>query len=399
MKKLIALLALLALACPVCLAESAGTSETEIAASETQAVEIPTSEALAAQPEADGSEAPVTYDVIYSSDNPIPGIAATIRPSVVEVVCSVENWDAVTREASVTPAASGSGCFIKERQGGGGYILTNYHVVQDCDDFKLRWLDGTEMEAEVLGYDDGTDIAVLAFTDAAPSDARPIPLGDSDKLVIGELAIVIGNPGDGSDVLYSTVTAGIISGLERSANANNFSRSVSVIQTDAAINVGNSGGALLNARGELVGIPTLKFMYTYDTVFEGLGFCIPINAVSAFVDQIIDTGVVVRPRMGMTVAAVDGPDEPMKKFPPAGIQVYEVEKGGPAEQAGIAEGDIITYANGNRVYTFLDLTVELDKCKAGDTIDLKICRYYDEKGELTGKYEELEFTVTLAMLD
>ena len=344
------------------------------------------------------SEEIVTYDAIYSSTNPIPEIAANVRPSVVEVLTSVESWDASTRESAVTPLGSASGCYIRGDKDG-GYILTNYHVVESGDVYTITWLNGTEMDAELVGYDNGTDIAILRFEGEAPDNALPIPLGDSDALQIGELCIAIGNPGSGRVTLTGTVTAGIISGLERSANANNFSRSVSVIQTDAAINVGNSGGALLNARGELVGIPTLKFMYTYDTVFEGLGFCIPINAVSAFVDQIIDTGVVVRPRMGMTVAAVDGPDEPMKKFPPAGIQVYEVEKGGPAEQAGIAEGDIITYANGNRVYTFLDLTVELDKCKAGDTIDLKICRYYDEKGELTGKYEELEFTVTLAMLD
>ena len=98
-------------------------------------------------------------------------------------------------------------------------------------------------------------------------------------------------------------------------------------------------------------------------------------------------------------SAVDGPEEPMKKFPPRGIQVYEVEKDGPAEDAGLQAMDIITEANGTRVYTFRDLTAELDKSAAGDSIELKVYRYYDDQGNLTGSYEELYFSVTLEMLD
>lgn len=339
-----------------------------------------------------------TYDLIYSSSNPIPEIAANVRPSVVEVLVSVESWDPNTRIASVDLVGGGSGCYIRS-DAEGGYILTNYHVVEDGDVFTIKWLDETEMDCRLLGYDDGTDIAVLAFDDPAPENALPIPLGDSDALQIGELVVAIGNPGAGSETLFGTVTAGIVSGLERSANANNFSRSVSVIQTDAAINTGNSGGALLNSKGQLVGIPTLKYMYTYDVVFEGLGFCIPINAVKDYIDQIIDTGVVVRPRMGMTVAAVDGPEEAMKNYPPAGVQVYEVEPKGPADDAGIQSGDIITEANGRRIYSFQDLTIEIDKSGVGDAIELKVYRYYDKNGELTGNYEELYFSVELEMLD
>ena len=354
--------------------------------------------ALALPMSAAMAEETVTYDVVYSSENPIPEIARNVRPAVVEVLVSKESWDAVTRIASVDLIGGGSGCFIRATEEG-GYILTNYHVVQDGDVITLKWLDGTEMDCEVLGHDDGTDIAVLAFHEPAPEGVNPIPLGDSDALEIGELAVAIGNPGAGSEVLTGTVTAGIISGLERVANADNFTRSIAVIQTDAAINTGNSGGALLNAKGELVGVPTLKFMYSYDVVYEGLGFCIPINTIKGFIDQIIDTGKVVRPRMGMTVAAVDGPEEPMKKFPPAGVQVYEVEKGGPADKAGLMSGDIITHANGVRVYDFPDLTVELDKTPAGETIELKIYRYYNEDGSMTGGYEEFTFNVKLEMLD
>ncbi len=344
------------------------------------------------------AEETATYDVVYSASNPIPEIAANVRPSVVEVLVSVESWNAATREASVDLTGGGSGCYIQSCESG-GYILTNYHVVEGGDVFTIKWLDDTEMDCKLLGYDDGTDIAVLMFSEPAPEGALPIPMGDSDALQIGELVIAIGNPGSGSETLFGTVTAGIVSGLEREANANNFTRSVSVIQTDAAINTGNSGGALLNAKGQLVGIPTLKYMYSYDVVFEGLGFCIPINTIKDYISQIIETGVVVRPRMGMTVAAVDGPDEPMKNYPPAGVQVYEVEKGGPAEDAGLQAGDIITEANGKRVYTFPDLTVEIDKSEVGDSIELKVYRYYDKNGNLTGSYEELYFSVKLEMLD
>lgn len=344
------------------------------------------------------AEEPVTYDVIYTGQNPIPQIAATVRPSVVEVQVSKEFWDPTTRIASVDLLGGGSGCYVRASEEG-GYILTNYHVVDSGDVYTLKWLDGTEMDCELLGYDDGTDIAVLEFKQPAPENAQPIPLGDSDALQIGELAIAIGNPGAGDEVLFGTTTAGIISGLERIANAGNFTRSISVIQTDASINTGNSGGALLNAKGELVGIPTLKFAFSYNMVYEGLGFCIPINSIKGFIDQIIDTGRVVRPRAGMTVAAVDGPEEPMKNYPPAGVQVYEVEAGGPAETAGLKSGDIITEANGFRVYDFPDLTVELDKCKAGDSIELKVYRYYDESGNLTGSYEEFIFSIELEILD
>lgn len=343
----------------------------------------------------------VTYDAIYSPSNPVPDIAERVRPSVVQVVGSCETWDAATRVASSVEVGAGSGCYFQaDESGQGGYILTNYHVIADGEIYSIDWLDGTHMDATVVGHDDGTDIAILHFSDAVPEGAEPIPLGDSDALRIGELAICIGNPGDEEEVLFGTVTAGIISGLEREdINANNFSRSISVIQTDAAINSGNSGGALLNAKGELVGIPTLKFMYSSGGVFEGLGFCIPINTVKTFIGQIIETGGVTRPRLGVTVTDIDGPDKPMRKYPPIGAQVYTVEEGGPSAAAGLQAGDVITEVNGVRVDGHMALLKELDKCAAGDKVELKVYRYYDADGNLTGDYEELYFTVKLEVLD
>ena len=344
----------------------------------------------------------VTYETIYSSSNPIPEIAAKCRPAIVQITNSLENWDPNTRASSVTPNAYGSATFIREDEDGeGGYLLTNYHIVEDGDVFSALWLDGTEMDLELVGYDDGTDIAVLRFEDAAPEDTDPIPMGDSDQLQIGELAICIGNPGSSEEVLYGTVTAGIISGLQREdINAGNFHRSINVIQTDAPINSGNSGGALLNARGELVGIPTLKMGMTYTDVFEGLSFCIPISAVKDYIDQLIDKGNVVRPRMGVTVMSLDGPDEPMRRFPPCGAQVVTVETGTPADKAGLLVNDVITEANGARIRSASDLVNAVDKCEAGDTVKLKVYRYnYDQDNNLTGGYEEKDMELVVELLD
>ena len=344
----------------------------------------------------------VTYDAIYSSSNPIPEIAARTRPSIVQITNSIETWDQATRTSAVTPNTYGSASYIRaDEDGAGGYLLTNYHIVEDGDVFSALWLDGTEMDLELVGYDDGTDIAVLRFEDPAPEGAEPIPLGDSDALQIGELAICIGNPGSGSEVLFGTVTAGIISGLQREdINAGNFSRSINVIQTDAPINSGNSGGALLNARGELVGIPTLKMGASYTDVYEGLGFCVPISAVNEYIDQLIDKGNVVRPRMGVTVVSLEGPDEPMKRFPPCGAQIVTVEPGTPAEKAGLEVNDIITEANSVRVRSASELVSVIDKANEGDEIELKVYRYnYDDEGKVTRGYKELEMKLNLELLD
>lgn len=343
-----------------------------------------------------------SYDIIYTSENPIPDIADRVRPAVVQVFSACETWDPVTRVASVEDIASGSGCYFREiGDGEGGYILTNYHIIDDGEVFRISWLGGEEMGVDLVGYDDGTDIAILRFNDPAPEGVELIPMGNSDELRIGELAICIGSPGSGDDTLLGTVTAGIISGLEREGiNADNFSRSISLIQTDAAINSGNSGGALLNAKGELVGIPTLKMMYGSDySVFEGLGFCIPINTVSDFIDQIITTGGVVRPRLGITVADIDGPDAAMKKYPPIGVQVYTVEEKGPSDDAGLQIGDVITEIDGVRLYSYTELLKEIDKHQAGDVVELKVYRYYDSEGNLTGSYEEYTFLVKLEAME
>ena len=351
---------------------------------------------------AEAADATVGYEAVYSSENPIPEIAANVRPSVVQVITSAATWDQRSREVSTEEIGYGSGTYFRALdEGEGGYILTNNHVVDEGETYQIEWLDGTIMDATLVGADEGTDIAVLQFNEPAPEGATPVPLGDSDALQIGELAIVIGNPGSGTEVLFGTVTAGIISGLEREGVTaqGSFNRPVSTIQVDAAINTGNSGGALLNAQGELVGIPTLKTTASYTTIYEGLGFCIPINTAKDIIDQLIENGEVVRPRLGVTVVAQDGPDEPMRNYPPAGVRIENVEEGSPADEAGLQTYDIITEINGVRVYTNDDLIAQIDQYAAGDTVELTICRYYSENGTRLAQYEVFTANVELEIID
>jgi serine protease Do len=334
------------------------------------------------------------YSVVYSSENPIPQIAADVRPAVVQVINIIKTWypDAGVRTED---QAFGSGVYFDER----GYVVTNYHVIEGADMVDVMLLDGSRLPAQLVGYDDGTDIAVLKVEEKI--DARPVPLGDSDTLQIGELAIAIGNPGATDSVLFGTVTAGIISALDRQdVDAGNFTRGISVIQTDAAINTGNSGGALLNAKGELIGIPTLKIMYDSATVYEGLGFAVPINTIRPLLAQIIQTGKVSRPRMGVTVTDFDGPDEALPKHPPAGVQVMEVEMQGPAGRAGVLRYDIITSINGMRVTRYTQLTGEIDSHQAGDIMALEIYRAYDPlTGTLLIAPQTLSVEVALEIAD
>lgn len=332
---------------------------------------------------------------VYSSDNPIPEIAENVRPAVVQVVNRAQTWDPRTRKVSTDDQAFGSGVYVDER----GYILTNNHVVDTADEVEIVTMDGTRIPATVVGVDSSTDIAVLKIEEKL--DAQPVPLGDSDALQVGELAICIGNPGASNTVLFGTVTAGIISALDRdTVGAQNFGRSVNVIQTDAAINSGNSGGALLNSKGELIGIPTLKLAGNYMNTYEGLGFAIPINTAKTIMDEIIEHGKVIRPRMGISVEDNDGPDEAIRNYPPAGVRVMAIEENSPAEKAGMLRYDIITEINDIRVKNYNEMTAVIDKYKAGDSLKIKVYRAYDpETGERLSAPEEVEINVELAILD
>ena len=332
---------------------------------------------------------------VYTSANPIPDIAERVRPAVVQVISMTKVWNPYTGETTETELGYGSGVYIDDR----GYIVTNNHVVADAESVQIVWLDGTQMDAEIVGTDSATDLAVLKFEGSV--DAEPVPLGDSDALRVGEMAIAIGNPGSGEAVLYGTVTTGIISGLDREGieARDSYTENMGVIQTTAQINSGNSGGALLNGNGELIGIPTLKASFSSDSVIEGTVFAIPINDAKPIIDELIENGRVLRPRLGISVVDQNGPEEPLRDYPPAGVEIRIVEEGSPAEEAGLQVYDRITHVNGERCMNYDEMDALLDDYEAGDTVTLTVARYYDARGNALLNPEVLDIDVELRIID
>ncbi len=342
----------------------------------------------------------VTYAAVFSSDNPLPEIYEKVSPSVVVVACTTTVWDSKTGHVETLDEGGGSAVYIDER----GYFLTNHHVIEEADEVEIRLEDGTAYPAEIVGFDEATDVAVLKIDEKF--DAKPVSIGKSGDLRVGELIVVIGTPVS-EEGMYNTLTAGIVSGLNRNDADPESSRAVDLIQIDAAVNPGNSGGALLNAKGELVGIPFMKYMgYYYKdvkdeefVVYEGLSFAIPMDVAWPIAQAIIQNGVYNRPRFGVSVVDIEGPEEPLKNYPPAGLQVVEVEKNGSGARAGLRANDVITHVNGERIYTFREYTKIIDKLPAGQAFDITIARYDNEKGEKLKRFEVLTLSVVLEMID
>ena len=253
-----------------------------------------------------------------------------------------------------------------------GYIVTNNHVVDGADDITVKLNDNREFKARIIGTDKTTDLALIKV-DA--TDLKPITVGNSDALKLGEWVLAIGNPYS----LTSTVTAGIVSAKARTVGANNNGIE-SFIQTDAAINPGNSGGALVNARGELVGIDAM--IYSQTGSYAGYGFAIPTTIVNKVVNDIKQYGQVQRAMLGVSGRDVtdwidaqkeDGEDEP-DLGTVTGIYVAKVSPKSAAEQGGIKEGDVILAVDGKTVNKFGELQEVLAGHKPGDKVKVTIMR-------------------------
>ena len=252
--------------------------------------------------------------------------------------------------------ASGSGVLVDPR----GYVLTNNHVIENAQDITVRLSDGRKFTAKLVGRDPKTDLAVLKVEAPAPLPAAE--LGDSDHLRVGQWAIAIGNPFG----LDRTVTVGIISATARNrvgvATYENF------IQTDASINPGNSGGPLLNLDGKVIGINTAIV-----AAGQGIGFSIPINQAKEVMRQLIASGRVVRGWLG--IAIQDVTDELAGTFGVReGVLVAEVMKGGPAEAAGVRQGDVIVELNGAPIKEVPDLQRRVAAVAPGQPVRLKVIR-------------------------
>ena len=260
------------------------------------------------------------------------------------------------REAPVFGAGSG---FIVSPD---GVILTNAHVVQGADEVTVKLQDRREFRAKVLGSDPRTDVAVLKI------DAKNLPvapIGKSQSLLVGEWVLAIGSPFG----LESTVTAGVVSATGRSISNNN----VPFIQTDVAVNPGNSGGPLFNTRGEVVGINSQ--IYSMTGGYQGLSFSIPIDLAVRIKDQIVATGKVQHAKLGVGVQEVSQAfADSFKLESVEGALVSTVERGGPADRAGLKSGDVIRSANGKPIVSSIELPAMLNLAKPGDKVALDVWR-------------------------
>eukprot|EP00192_Tetraselmis_astigmatica_P006312 CAMPEP_0117652364 /NCGR_PEP_ID=MMETSP0804-20121206/2587_1 /TAXON_ID=1074897 /ORGANISM="Tetraselmis astigmatica, Strain CCMP880" /LENGTH=449 /DNA_ID=CAMNT_0005458405 /DNA_START=62 /DNA_END=1411 /DNA_ORIENTATION=+ len=309
-------------------------------------------------------------------------------PSVVNVTNLATRQDAFTMDITAVPQGTGSG-FLWD---GEGHVVTNLHVVESAQDVLVTFEGGQEYKVKLVGADPDKDVAVLQLVPVGKTDIsarvppaeeskafvglKPVTVGESDDLVVGQKVYAIGNPFG----LDHTLTTGVISGLGREIPSGETGRPIEdIIQTDAAINPGNSGGPLLDSSGKLIGMNTAIFSTSGSS--SGIGFAIPVNSIKSSVDQIIKFGRVSRAVLGISFA----PDQASQQLGVNGILVLDARKGGPAFEAGIQGtsrddygrlvlGDIIVSANGHKTQRGSDLYKVLDKCSAGDTIDLEVLR-------------------------
>ena len=302
------------------------------------------------------------YEIV-ETDSPVVAIAAKVSPSVVgiKVTYSYE----IFRGFSTETEGEGSGIIYSED----GYIVTNYHVIEEAiDDEKAKVevaLAGSEewIEAKIIGHDEITDLAVIKIE---KKGLQAADFGTSTDLKVGDIAVAIGNP-LGSE-FAGTVTSGVVSALNRSITTDG--RTYKLIQTDAAINTGNSGGALANSKGEVIGINTVKIVATG---VEGIGFAIPSDEAVPIIKELIENKKISRPNI--CIAGINVTEQIAKAYNmTVGIYVSEVLEGGPAEKAGFKPGDIIIKAEGKQIKTMEELNVIKYKYKIGDTFKVTVLR-------------------------
>ena len=281
--------------------------------------------------------------------------------SVVAISCTMQT---TAYGQSVEGTSSGSGFILSAD----GYVVTNYHVVQNASNITVTTHSGDEYDATVKGYDATNDVAVLKVEAEGLSAAT---IGSSGNLSIGDMVVAIGNP---LGRLAATETVGYVSGINREVTTDNTV--ISMLQTDAAINPGNSGGPLFNMYGEVIGITTAKYSGTTNSgaSIEGIGFAIPIDDVMGIISDLIDYGYVTGAYMGITVKDNDKEAAAQFGLPTDGAYVVDVTPGSSADKAGIQSKDLITAVDDHKITTRTDLTRTLRNYKAGDTAEITVVR-------------------------
>jgi len=315
---------------------------------------------------------PIAGTTRQTSDMPVVAAVQHVSPTVVTVVNTLASGSQSSGLPFQVPGqqngqprrSSGSGVIISPD----GYILTNNHVIEGQQSLSVILFDGSRRDATLVGADPLMDLAVLKVGGEVPGVAT---LGDSDALQPGETVIAIGSPlGD----FRNTVTVGVVSALNRSIGGD---APEGLIQTDAAINSGNSGGPLINLRGEVVGINTLVVRGSGlgSAPAEGLGFAVPSTTAKRVSDQLIANGKVVYPYLGVRFGTIDAMLALDNNLPvSAGALIAAVESGGPAAQAGLRAGDIITGVGGTKLGQSQSLRSLLLEYQPGDTITLDVLR-------------------------
>jgi len=298
-------------------------------------------------------------------------------PAVANIVTKTVEYDFFFNPVPVEGAGSG---FLIDAD---GHILTNYHVVQGAETIEVTLGDQSRFKAKMIGADTRNDIALIKI-DPKGRKLTPLPLGDSRNLLVGQSVLAIGNPFG----FQSTLTTGVVSSLGRTVQTSENTFIDEAIQTDAAINRGNSGGPLLNSRGEVIGINSAIFSPSGTTA--GIGFAIPINTARRVADDLITQGRVRRATLGVEGRALwPGLAEALKLNVEQGILIERVVPGGPAAQAGIrggthsvlaglqelrTGGDILVAVDGKPITTQVELNLLLNRARPGDTVNVEIVR-------------------------
>ena len=319
----------------------------------------------------------------FSSSSSLPNLTFAASKSI-DAVVHVKNTSIVEEsdrwslqffygDDSKKKVGTGSGVIISPD----GYIITNYHVIENSTEVIVTTNDNKEYEAEIIGIDEVYDIAVLKINSDLNLDY--VFFGDSDSTLVGEWVLAVGNPYN----LNSTVTAGIISSKSRDLNEYD-QKNQSFIQTDAAVNFGNSGGALVNTKGELIGINTLIQSMTGGYV--GYSFAVPSNTVRKIFEDILEYGDVQKGLLGVRGVALNSPySKQLNINETEGFYIDEIESGYGADLAGLTRGDIIKSIDGFKINRFSDLSGYLSSKRPGDKVKVKFVR--------DGKLETAEITL------
>jgi S1-C subfamily serine protease len=298
------------------------------------------------------------------------GVFKQASPAVVNITAIGVQRDLFTLNLYQIPQGTGSG-FVWDTRGN---IITNFHVIQNADTAQVTLADQSNWKAQVVGVAADKDLAVLRI-DAPPNRLRPIPLGTSKELQVGQTVFAIGNPFG----LDQSLTTGVISALGREIDSLTRRPIQGVIQTDAAINPGNSGGPLLDSAGRLIGVNTQ--IYSPSGASAGIGFAIPVDTVNRIVPELIRSGKIIRPGLGVELAE----EQIAKKIGVSGVLIVNVMRGGPAAKAGIRPtrressgrvilGDVITAIDGKKVESPNELFITLENYKVGDAVILALLR-------------------------